>query len=220
MNRLLAHLREPVNGLSHYIAALLGLVGLGVLVWLAPPDDLTRRISLIVYGASLVFMFVSSSAYHLVQGSPEQIARLRKIDHTAIYVFIAGTYTPIVVNQFTGAWQVGILTLVWAFAIVGAVVKLFMMHAPRWISVAIYLLMGWMSVAAVGEILNVAPVAQLFWMAAGGLTFTAGAIVYATKALDFKPGVFGFHEVWHLFVIGGSACFYVVIAMWVAAAPV
>jgi hemolysin III len=142
--------------------------------------------------------------------------RLRKLDHAAIYLLIAGTYTPICLTFFTGFWRWGLLGIVWGFALVGIVVKMFVMNAPRWVTAGIYLIMGWLAVFAIQQIITSMPAAAMFWLVAGGLFFTLGAIIYITKKMDFFPGVFGFHEVWHIFVILGCLSHFILVARYVA----
>lgn len=208
-------LREPVNGLTHLGAAVAALVGLGVLLVLGRERVLTQ-VSLLVYGASLVLMFAASGIYHSVDARPKVMAVLRKVDHSAIYLLIAGTYTPICLRFLTGAWQWGLLALIWTLAFVGIGVKVFVINAPRWITAGVYLLMGWLAVIAVPEIVARVPVGALVGLLAGGVMFTLGAVVYILKKPDFFPEVFGFHEVWHIFVILGCLCHFVVIAVFVA----
>ncbi len=215
---MLKKLREPVNGLTHLFTAVAAVPGLAVLVWVSR-DSLPKQLSLFVYGASLVLMFSSSAAYHLVAARPRVMQWLRKLDHSAIYVLIAGTYTPICLHFFDGAWRWGVLGVVWAMAVIGVTVKLFIIKAPRWVTAGIYLLMGWLSLVALKEMLSAMPAGALAGLFAGGLFFTLGAVVYITKRLDFVPGVFGFHEVWHIFVILGCLSHFIVIAAFVAPSP-
>jgi hemolysin III len=209
--------REPVSGLTHLLAAAAGLVGLAVLLWQGR-TDLPKEISLLIYGASVIFLFSASAAYHLVRAGPAVILRLRKLDHAAIYVLIAGSYTPICLYFFEGFWRWGLLAVIWGMALAGVIVKLFVIRAPRWVTAGIYLLMGWLSAMAVQEMLRSMPPAALAWLVGGGLFYTVGAVIYITKKLDFYPGVFGFHEVWHIFVILGSLSHYIVVAAFIAPA--
>ncbi len=211
MNKLFSFFKDPVSGLTHVVsaaAALAGAIALGVL----SPSGAARA-ALLVYGVSLVLLFAASSAYHLIKASPAWELLLRKIDHTAIFLFIAGTYTPVCVIALTGVWRWGLLTAVWSVAAVGILFKFaFIRRAPRWLSVGIYLLMGWLGVAGAAQIVRVVPLSGLAWLLVGGLLYSGGALVYATKRLNFFPGVFGFHEVWHLFVSAASAAHYVFVA--------
>jgi len=212
---LFSNLREPVNGITHLAAAAVAAIGLIILLILNK-DGFVKDIYLTIYGISQIFLFSSSAAYHLVNASPEVTKNLRKLDHSAIYVSIAGTYTPICIYFFDGFWQWGLLTLAWAVAITGVTIKLVTMKAPRWLSTAIYLAMGWMSVIAIGEIISSMPTGALVWFFLGGFFYTFGAIIYALKKPNLFPGKFGFHEVWHIFVILGAFCHYMVVAAFIA----
>lgn len=212
------NLREPVNGLTHYFAAVAAVVGLGVLV-VVGRDDVFKQLSLVVYGASLILLLSASAAYHLIKAKPERIQFLRKLDHTAIYFLIAGTYTPICFNVFSGFWRWGLLSIIWTIALVGSGFKIAFIKTPRLLSALPYIVMGWLGVLAGGEFTRVFPTGAMIWLIAGGLFFTVGAVVYVTKTMNFVPGVFGFHEVWHLFVIAGCLCHFMLILLYVAPYP-
>ena len=211
-------MREPVSGLTHYFAAIVALVGLIILLILSR-GDVPKQRSMLIYGASLVLMLMSSASYHLIKGQRKRIQFLRKIDHSAIYILIAGTYTPLCFNQFTGFWRWGILLIIWGVALAGSITKIFVINAPRWLSAGAYLAMGWMVLPMTKEIVRVLPVGAFIWLLAGGILFTLGAVVYMTKIMNFAPGVFGFHEVWHIFVILGCLCHYIMIAVYIAPVP-
>jgi hemolysin III len=204
--------REPVNGLTHFFAAILAFLGLVFLLVKGWGNGL-REAAYLIYGVSLILLFSASAAYHLADSNNQVIASLRKLDHTAIYLLIAGSYTPICLSFFQGFWRLGLLAIVWAFALAGIIVKLFTIRAPRWVTAGIYLVMGWLSVLAVGEIFRTMPVGALIWLVIGGLFYTIGAVIYITKKMDFKPGIFGFHEVWHIFVILGAFSHFLLIAV-------
>jgi hemolysin III len=207
---MLRKLREPVNSLTHWGATLLALAGLIALLivsWSTP----AKVISLIIYGLSLIFLFSASATYHMVQVKEKALEIFRKIDHAAIYFLIAGTYTPFCVNAFAGFWKWGLLSIIWSLALIGIIVKVFYIRAPRWLNAGIYLVMGWLSIAALGQMLAVLPIGVLGWLLAGGVIYTLGAIVYVTKIFNFVPGVFGFHEVWHIFVMLAAAAHFVAV---------
>ncbi|MCB0118277.1 MAG: hemolysin III family protein [Anaerolineales bacterium] len=207
---MLKKLREPINSLTHWggaILALAGLIALLIIGWSTP----AKVISLIVYGISLIFMFSASATYHMVRVKDKALEVFRKVDHAAIYALIAGTYTPFCINAFEGFWKWGMLTLIWSLAVIGIVIKIFYMRSPRWLNAAIYVLMGWISVTAAGQMLAALPAWVLAWLIAGGIIYTLGAVVYATKLFNFKPGVFGFHEVWHIFVLLAAAAHFVAV---------
>ncbi len=209
--------REPVNGLTHLGAAIAAGIGLGLLLFLAQ-DNLPRQISLTIYGISLILMFTASSIYHLLKIRPSISLWLRKLDHSSIFLLIAGTYTPICLYFFSDFWRWGILAIVWTTALVGITIKLLIMKSPRWITAGIYLLMGWFSIFAIQEMLTKMPPGALTLLLLGGVLFTFGAIIYVLKRPNFFPGVFGFHEIWHIFVILGALSHYILIAAYIAPA--
>jgi len=193
------------------VAALAGTI------WLLSRQIATMRLTLaiLIYGISLVSLFLASAIYHGVNGNLRQLVILRKLDHSVIYLLIAGSYTPICIYFFNGFWQWGLLAIVWTMALTGIIVKMFVMNAPRWITAGAYLVMGWISILAIAEIKRSMPPEAIRWLIAGGLFYTIGAIVYISKKLDFFPGKFGFHEIWHLFVIMGALSHYILIAAYI-----
>ena len=207
---MLKKLREPINSLTHWggaILALAGLIALLIVGWGTP----AKVVSLVIYGASLIFLFSASATYHMVHVKEKALEIFRKIDHSAIYFLIAGTYTPFCVNAFTGFWKWGMLIIIWSLAIIGIGVKVFVIRVPRWLNAGIYLAMGWLCVGASGQFLAVLPVWVFTWLIIGGVIYTLGAIVYITKIFNFVPGVFGFHEVWHIFVLLAAAAHFVAV---------
>lgn len=215
---MLKKFREPVSGLTHFFAALAAGLSVALLIYLAR-HNLTQAAAGTIYGASLVLMFSASAAYHLVKSGPRLQLWLRKLDHSAIFLLIAGTYTPICLAFFEGFYRWGILAIIWAMAIAGIALKLVFIRAPRWLSTAIYLLMGWLSLLAIRQILINMPAGAIAWLVAGGLFFTIGAVVYVLKKPNFVPGVFGFHEIWHIFVILGCLAHFIVIAAYAVRVP-
>ena len=151
------------------------------------------------------------STYHLAQVKPKTQQILRKVDHSAIFLLIAGTYTPFCVNAFTGFFRWGLLAVVWSIALIGILVKVFWINAPRWLSALVYVLMGWLGVSAIGQMTAALTPVALAWLLAGGIIYTLGAVVYATKMFNFVPGKFGFHEVWHIFVLLAALAHFVAV---------
>jgi hemolysin III len=214
MNRLNAIFKDPISGLTHLATAAIALVG-GVILVLAAPPNWPARAAVMAYGLTLVLLFTASSAYHLVKTTPARELLLRKLDHTAIFLLIAGTYTPVCVIVLDGPFRWILLIAIWGLALAGIGFKLITMRGPRWLSVVIYMVMGWLGVLSFGPLFEALPRPAIGWMIAGGLLYSLGALVYATKRLDFYPGVFGFHEVWHLFVTAASGAFYVFVLRYV-----
>jgi hemolysin III len=201
--------REPFNGFSHLVGGLIASVGLVVL--LATAADAGRVDQLVafgIFGFSLIALYVASALYHLLPLSPRGVARLRRVDHMSIFVLIAGTYTPFCLLALDGGWRVGLLSLVWGLALCGILLKLLWMEAPRWLSVALYLGMGWVALVAAPALFRAVPAGGMVWVLGGGLVYSAGALIYGLKRPNPIPGVLGFHELWHLFVMAGSACHF------------
>lgn len=205
-------LREPVNGLTHIAGAVIALAASVPLVLLTRGDWIDRLAS-VVFGVTSVVLFVASSLLHSLWVEPGREVWFRRFDHAAIFTLIAGTYTPVLLQALRPesprlAWTV--LAVVWALALAGLVFKLLWIDAPRWLSTALYLLMGWMVIGAIVPVARALGPANMAWMAAGGLAYTVGAVIYALKRPNFGPG-FGFHELWHVLVMVGWACHAVMV---------
>ena len=211
---MIKHIREPFNAISHFFAA---IAAFGGTIYLILQNRMDQKVWIAfgLYGLSLVLLFAASAIYHSSNGNDQKLMRLRKFDHAAIYILIAGSYTPICIYFFQGFWQWGLLTIIWAMAVIGVVVKMFIIRAPRWVTAGVYLVMGWFSVVGVKEIITRMPPGAIFWLVAGGLFYTVGAIVYMTKKLNLIPGVFGFHEIWHIFVILGALSHFMIMLLYI-----
>ena len=158
----------------------------------------------------MISLFTASAVYHLPDVNKETKLFLKRIDHIMIYFLIAGSYTPFCLIPLKGAWGWSILSVIWIIAFAGIAFKIFFIHAPRWLSTLLYLLMGWMCIIAIYPLIKTMPSCGIFWLAAGGIFYSVGAVIYAIKKPNPLPGIFGFHEIWHLFVIAGSICHYLV----------
>jgi hemolysin III len=210
-------LREPVNGLTHAAGGVLAVAGLVVLLaTAASARRVDQLVAFGVFGLSLISLYTASSLYHLLPLSPSGVAKLRRLDHMSIFVLIAGTYTPFCLLALEGTWRWGLLSLIWVLALCGVLLKLLWMDAPRWLSVVLYLGMGWVALIAAPALFRAVDVGGMAWVLAGGLTYSAGALVYALERPNLVPGVFGFHEVWHLLVMAGSACHFWAVLRYVA----
>ncbi len=158
----------------------------------------------------MISLFTASAVYHLPDVNKKTKLFLKRIDHIMIYFLIAGSYTPFCLIPLKGAWGWSILSVIWIIAFAGIAFKIFFIHAPRWLSTLLYLLMGWMCIIAIYPLIKTMPSCGIFWLAAGGIFYSVGAVIYAIKKPNPLPGIFGFHEIWHLFVIAGSICHYLV----------
>jgi hemolysin III len=215
MKKLEEIFKDPAGGLTHLASAVAALVGV-IALWYASPPVPVRRVAFLIYGLSVVVLFSASSAYHLIRTSPRRELLLRRLDHTAIFLLIAGTYTPVCVVVLKGGWGTALLIAIWALAAAGILLHLvFIERVSRWLSIVLYVLMGWLGVIGAVPLTRALPPEGLAWLIGGGVVYTAGALVYASRKLDLFPGRFGFHEVWHLFVTAAAACHFVLIARFI-----
>lgn len=209
-------LREPVNGLTHCLGAVLAVVGsVLLLVRVASPAMPWHIVTFAVFGTAMVMLYTASTLYHWLPLSEAGVRLWRRIDHCMIFVYIAATYTPICLIPLRGPWGWSLFGSVWALALAGIFVKVFWLHAPRWLSTGLYLGMGWMVVVGVYPLVVSLPAGALWWLLAGGLFYTVGAVVYASR----WPNVarhFGFHELFHVFVMAGSFCHFLVMYLYVS----
>jgi hemolysin III len=200
--------RDPVSGLIHLVASAFAVAGLVWLYQLSSGRSATHLASVAVFGVSMVLLYLASSLYHLMPATDPQALKLKRLDHSMIYVFIAGCYTPVCLIALRGALGTGLLAVVWTFAIIGVVIKLVFMESSRWLRIGPYLALGWMSVMIMPRLYELFPARGLVLLCAGGGAYTVGSIVYATKRPDPIPSILGFHEIWHVFVIVGTACHF------------
>lgn len=207
----LAEAEERFNAISHLIGAALALMGTLVLVALAARlGDPWRIGSFIVYGAALVGQYVTSFLYHSARGASKPM--LRNFDHCAIYLLIAGTYSPFTLVTLRGHWGWPLFGAIWVLAIIGILQENHLSKHSRVLSLAIYLLMGWLAVLAVVPLISLLTYKGFAWVAAGGLLYTGGIYFYVAGKKGMRHG----HGVWHLFVLGGSACHYLAVLLFVA----
>lgn len=209
--------KEPVNAWSHLLTCAAAVVGLIYLVARYSEQTAGKLSSLIIYGASMIVLYLASGLYHAIRTTPAKELWLRKFDHVSIFLLIAGTYTPVFAYGLHGAWQVTMLSVVWGLAGVGMLLKLFFMGVPRWISTLLYVALGWIAVVPFIKLVHGLPLGAILFMLLGGVAYTVGAVIYGTKKLDLVPGKFGFHEIFHMFVSAGSVLHFVMIAFFVAA---
>jgi len=203
---------EIANSVTHGVGAVASVVALPLLVMAAVPRGIQSVVGNFVFGVSLVLLYVSSTIYHsLARNRAKRVLRI--IDHSAIYVLIAGTYTPFTLGVLRGTWGWTLFVVVWSLAVLGvAVTSAVGVKFPR-ASVVVYILMGWLVVIAIKPLMTHLPPAGLAWLVAGGLAYTGGTAFYSWRRLPYQ------HTVWHLFVLTGSACHYMAVLRY-AAPPV
>ncbi|MCO1603975.1 PAQR family membrane homeostasis protein TrhA [Desulfosporosinus nitroreducens] len=207
-------MKEPVNTWTHFVLFVAAIVGLVFLIILSK-NNISKLITMTVYGVSMILLYGASSLYHWVRTTPQKELLLKKVDHIAIYLLIAGSYTPVFYYGLEGAWRWAMLSVVWGLAFIGMLLKIWFIHAPRYVSSAFYLSLGWIALVPFLQLIKNLPMGAIILMALGGLTYTVGAIIYATKICDFFPKRFGFHEIFHLFIGAGSIVHYIMILIYI-----
>jgi hemolysin III len=205
-----------MRGWSHAVAAVASIV-LTVILCVLSRHDIPRMISMLIFGLSMIELYTISAVYHIVTWNPAKRRVLRAIDHANIFVLIAGTYTPLCFNILTGWLRTTILIVIWTLALVGIASSIFTLKLPRWANAALYVAMGWVVILAIPAFLAVLPWISVAILFLGGLLYTIGAVIYARKKPDPFPAIWGYHEVFHLFVILGSIAFAT--SVWVWALP-
>ena len=212
-------IKDPGSALTHFIAMLLALLAATpLLLKAARSPELTHMLALTIFIISMILLYAASTIYHTLDISPKVNQILRKVDHMMIFILIAGTYTPVcmlVLGDRTG-WV--LLALVWSIAFIGILINALWITCPKWFSSLIYIAMGWVCVFAFGKIIAALPKSAFGWLVAGGIRYTVGGIIYALKLPLFNSRFknFGSHELFHLFVMGGSLCHYIMMYAFVA----
>ncbi len=203
--------KPKFRGVSHEWAFFLSL-GLGISLLLIADTPL-KLLAVSIYAASLCALFGTSALYHRVDWKTSKARTLMKrLDHSMIFFLIAGTVTPFALLTMSGTWSTAILIAVWAGAVVGVIIELLWTTSPKWVSAAIYVAVGWIGAVAFPQIVGTAGIVAGLLIATGGILYTVGAVVYATQRPDPNPTYFGYHEVFHLLVIGAAATHFAAVA--------
>ncbi len=206
--------RPLLRGYLHAGAAVAAALGSAYLIVLSNGDR-PRQLSMLVYGAGLTLLFAVSALYHIPTWTPARRVILRRIDHANIFVLIAATYTPLAFNMLSGWWRVGILGAAWGAALVGVGAAVAGVQLRRGTRAGLYVAMGWIALAALGQIPAALPWPAIGLLIAGGVLYSVGALLYARRWPDPWPRVFGYHEVFHLLTIAAAVAFYVVVLVYV-----
>lgn len=211
------YIREPINGLTHLAGAVLAFVGLLALVIKASFEgaNAIELAAVIIFGVSMILLYAASATYHMVIARDRVLAFLRKLDHSMIYVLIAGTYTPFCLISLSGVTGWTLFGIITGLAISGVVFKLVWFHSPRWLSTAIYIAMGWLVVFFISPISEVIQSQGVFLLMLGGIFYTIGGIIYGLKPDWLKLKHLGFHEIFHIFILLGSLAHFLSVFMYV-----
>lgn len=199
-------IKDPVSAATHFAGFLISIPVMICLILKSVEEALPLHVvAFTVFGISLLLLYGASTIYHTMDVKKETEVKLKRIDHMMIFVLIAGSYTPVCLINLRGKTGWTLLALVWAFALGGIILKALWINAPRWLSTAIYVIMGWLVVFVFYPLEKAVPIGGLVLLAGGGIIYTLGAVIYAVKwpKLNFK--MFGFHEIFHLFVMAGTA---------------
>ncbi|WP_416387397.1 PAQR family membrane homeostasis protein TrhA [Claveliimonas bilis] len=208
-----SHVKDPGSAITHFIGMLMAIfAAVPLLIKAAHEPGRIYIISIAVYAVSLILLYAASTTYHTFNRSEKINTVLKKIDHMMIFILIAGSYTPICLLVLKGKTGIILLSIVWGIAILGIVLKAFWVFCPKWVSSVLYIGMGWTCVLAFTQILNSMSPAAFGWLLAGGIIYTIGGVIYALKLPLFnnRHKNFGSHEIFHVFVMLGSACHFVV----------
>ena len=200
------YLREPINGFTHLAGAVLSFIGLLALViktTLNNPSTIALT-AVIIFGLSMILLYAASATYHLVVSSDKVISFLRRLDHAMIFVLIAGSYTPFCLIALNGPTGWILFGIIFASAVAGVCFKLIWFNCPRWISTLIYVAMGWISIFLMAPLNKALSSQGLTLLVVGGIFYTIGALIYATKPKFLKSKYLGFHEIFHIFIMFGT----------------
>lgn len=206
-------IKDPGSAITHFIGMMMAIIAaVPLLLKAAHEPGHLYLLSLTVYIISLILLYAASTTYHTFNISPKVNTILKKIDHMMIFVLIAGSYTPVCLLVLGGKTGTTLLAIVWGIAIIGILIKAFWVYCPKWVSSVLYIGMGWICILAITKILDALSPAAFGWLLAGGIIYTIGGVIYALKLPVFnnKHKNFGSHEIFHLFVMGGSFCHFIV----------
>jgi hemolysin III len=199
-------------------AAAASLAALVVLIVLTT-QDIPRMVSMIIYALSLTALYTTSSLYHSIPWRPAWKQRMQRLDHSMIFVLVAGSFTPIAVNVLDGAWRVVVLSVVWGVTLVGVAQKIVWPRVKPWFSITLQTTLGWFAIVPLIELIHRLSGGAIVLIAAGGLLYTVGMIFFTLKRPRLFPRVFSYHEVWHVFVISASILHFLAILIYVAPYP-
>ncbi len=206
--------REPGSALTHFLGLILLWIGAGPLMQRALEHGSTiTALSMFVFIVSATLLYTASTLYHSVVLDLKKTLIFRKIDHTMISVLIAGTYTPVCLTALRGQTGYLLLGAIWILALVGILLKIFFVSCPKWFSSILYVIMGWLCIFALRPLFQVLPLSGFLWLLFGGIAYTLGAVIYAFKlrAFNEKHIYFGSHEIFHVFIMLGTFCHYMLL---------
>lgn len=216
-------LKEPGSAITHFIGMLMAtFAAMPLLIKAGKQPDIVHTVSLTIFIASMILLYTASTIYHSFDINPKINKILKKFDHLMIFILIAGSYTPICLIVVRGTLGFKLLILIWSFALIGILIKMIWINCPKWFSSIIYIAMGWTCILCFAPIMNHLSTSGFIWLLTGGIIYTLGGIIYALRLplFESRHQNFGLHEIFHLFVMGGSICHFVLMYQFVCIMPI
>lgn len=211
--------KEPGSAITHFIGMLMAIfAATPLLIKAASAPDTVHLVSLAIFIVSMILLYMASTVYHSFDSTKRVNRILKKFDHIMIFILIAGSYTPVCLIALRGRRGYAFFALVWGVALIGGIIKWFWINCPKWVSSVLYIAMGWICVLVFTPLINALSAQAFGWLLAGGIIYTVGGVIYSLKLpiFDSKHKAFGTHEIFHLFVMGGSICHFVFMYQYIA----
>lgn len=210
-------LREPINSITHLAGAGLSLIALIAMLAkvIITGASSVALLSVAIFGISLILLYTTSGTYHGIISTEKVISNFRKLDHSMIFILIAGSYAPFCLVSIGGKLGITMFTIMISIAILGIIFKLCWFNCPRWLQTSMYIGMGWAAVFMIKPLTAVLPPISVFWLVLGGVLYTIGGIIYGIKSEKIKIGSFGFHEIFHIFILLGSLSHFICVFTYV-----
>ena len=211
------YLREPINSLTHLIGAILSLFALIAMLakGIVNNASAVEIISVVIFGISLILLYSVSATYHGVITSDKIIFRLRKLDHSMIFILIAGSYAPFSLIALGGSKGSVFFSIIASIAVAGILFRMLWFNCPRWLQTALYIGLGWAAIFMIKPLSQVLSPISLFLLVLGGILYTVGGVIYGLKPKKLQLGKFGFHEIFHIFIILGSLCHFICVFIYI-----
>ncbi|WP_312702482.1 hemolysin III family protein [Sedimentibacter sp.] len=209
--------KELTSAFTHLGGAVFGIIGTILLINVSRnSNNSVMLVAFLIFGISMVLMYSTSTTYHLIDKSKEKAKLImRKLDHIMIFVFVAGSYTPICLLILNNSVGYRLLALVWSITLIGVIIKLCWITAPNWVSSLLYISMGWVAILVLSPLSSKMPSGGMYWLIWGGVLYTIGGVIYGLKRPNINKSYFGFHELFHIFVLAGSLCHYVMMYFYI-----
>lgn len=204
-------LREPINSITHFAGAGLSIIALIAMLIKVTINGASSMaiLSVTIFGISLILLYTTSATYHGVISTDKVILTLKKLDHSMIFILIAGSYAPFCLLAIGGSFGVTMFTVMMSIAALGIIFKLCWFNCPRWLQTSMYIAMGWSAVFMIKPLAAVLPLSSIFWLVLGGVLYTIGGVIYGAKPKKLKIGIWGFHEIFHIFILLGSLSHFI-----------